>query len=383
MSKLPTGQIEVSLKTLVRFWAIPAVVAGAVIAVQWASPALVMIFVGFFLAVILNRPTDFLTRYVKSRAAAAGLAIAGLVLVIVLVFSTVIPLFVKQTVSFVSNLPDTFSQLQHSGDAVYGFIRDHNLEEQYAQIVENVKSGVVGSLTGIAQNVMGLFGGLLNSILVGMMVLVMAFLMLIEGPMWTERYWRLIYRSKSRREYHRQIADKMYNVVSGYVNGTAVLGLMSAILGGLGLLVVTLVAPVPMDVIIPSMLVMFVCAFIPMFGAGIAGVVICLLLLLYSWPAALVFAIYFSVYQQIENNIFMPKIFAKHIRISTLTVLLAVVIGTYCGGFLGIFIAIPAAGCLQILVRELIVRKKLGGKAKEMEKVEIETEKGSLNGQNR
>jgi predicted PurR-regulated permease PerM len=365
MHKSPKARVEISLKTIIRFWLVPLTIVAIVAAVYWASPALIMIFVAFFLAIVLNRPTAFLEKHIKSRAASASIAMIALILIIVLAFSTVIPLFVKQTVSFVSSLPDTFSQLQNSGDTIYELIKNNHLEEQYAQVVDGVKDSILGVVGGAAQNVVGLFGGLLNSILAFVLVLIMAFFMLVEGPVWMERYWRLVYRNDSRREYHQKIAEKMYGVISGYVNGTAVVGLVSAVLGGLGLCITTLITPaVPVDVIIPSMLVMFICAFIPMFGAGIAGVVICLLLLLYSWPAALIFAIYFTIYQQIENNIFMPKIFAKHIKISPLTVLLAVVVGTYCGGFLGIFISIPVAGCLQILVREFIVKKKLSGKAK-------------------
>ena len=362
-------QIDISLKTLFRFWLIPLVVVAAIAALNWASPALVMIFVAFLLAVILNRPTAFLTKYIKSRTAAAGIALAGLILVIILAFSTIIPLFVKQTMSFISSVPDAFSQLQQSGDAVYGFLRNNGLEEQYTQVIDSVKNNIVGVLGDAAQNIVGLFGGLLNAVIVATLVLIMAFLMLLEGPMWMERYWRLVYRNKARREHHQKMVEKMYNVISGYVNGTAMIGLMSAVLGGLGLFITTFISPVPIEVVVPSMLVMFICAFIPMFGAAIAGVIVCLLLLLYSWPAAVIFAIYFTVYQQIENNIFAPKIFARHISVSTLTVLVAVVIGTYCGGFLGIFIAIPAIGCLQILIREFIVKKKLRDQLETGEKV--------------
>jgi predicted PurR-regulated permease PerM len=182
--------------------------------------------------------------------------------------------------------------------------------------------------------------------------------------MWTERFWRLAYTDKARREHPQGIAEKMYHVVTGYINGAALLGLMTAIVCGLAVFVATLVAPVPIDVVIPSMLVMFVCAFIPMFGSPVSGTVVSLLLLLYSWPAALIFAAYFIIFQQIQNNIFVPKIFAKRVNISNLMVLIAVVIGTYCGGFLGILISIPAAGCLQILIREIIVRKKLSSQDK-------------------
>jgi predicted PurR-regulated permease PerM len=96
-----------------------------------------------------------------------------------------------------------------------------------------------------------------------------------------------------------------------------------------------------------------------MFGAFVGGFVIGVLLLLYNPLAALIFLIYFIVYQTIANNVVVPNIFAKTVDISPLTVLLATIVGTYCGGFIGIFIAIPVAGCLQILLREWLVARKI------------------------
>ena len=75
-------------------------------------------------------------------------------------------------------------------------------------------------------------------------------------------------------------------------------------------------------------------------------------------PAAVVYAIYFVVYQQIENNFISPHIQAKRIDLSALMVLGAVTIGLYMFGIVGGIIAIPIAGSLRILIEEFLEHRR-------------------------
>ena len=87
-----------------------------------------------------------------------------------------------------------------------------------------------------------------------------------------------------------------------------------------------------------------------MVGATIGAVVVTLVLLLNSVPAAIVFAIYFFIYQQIENNYISPTIQSKKVELSALAVLAAILIGVALFGFLGALISIPVAGCIRVLM---------------------------------
>lgn len=91
-----------------------------------------------------------------------------------------------------------------------------------------------------------------------------------------------------------------------------------------------------------------------MFGATIGGVLIAILLALNSIPAAIIYAIFFVVYQQIENNFISPHIQAKRIDLTALMVLGAVTIGLYMFGVIGGIIAIPIAGTVRILIEEFL-----------------------------
>jgi predicted PurR-regulated permease PerM len=85
------------------------------------------------------------------------------------------------------------------------------------------------------------------------------------------------------------------------------------------------------------------------------------LVLLFNSPmAALIFVIFFVIYQQIENNFISPTIQSKNVELSALTILAAILIGVTLGGLLGGIVAIPIAGCIRVLLLDQLenARKK-------------------------
>jgi len=83
------------------------------------------------------------------------------------------------------------------------------------------------------------------------------------------------------------------------------------------------------------------------------------LLLFFNAPlSALIYGIYFVIYQQVENNFISPHIQAKKIELSALAVLAAVTIGLYMFGVVGGIIAIPIAGSLRVLLDEYLKHQR-------------------------
>src|SRR5690606_6811671 len=108
----------------------------------------------------------------------------------------------------------------------------------------------------------------------------------------------------------------------------------------------------------PTAAITFILSLIPMFGATIGGILIAVLLALNSIPAAIIYAVFFVVYQQIENNFIAPHIQAKRIDLTPLMVLGAVTIGLYMFGVIGGIIAIPIAGSIRVLIEEYVVNRR-------------------------
>ena len=89
-----------------------------------------------------------------------------------------------------------------------------------------------------------------------------------------------------------------------------------------------------------------------MFGQFIGATLVTLILLFNSPLAAVIFAIVYIIYAQIENNIIAPKIQGSALNLPAVAILVAIVIGMYMFGLLGAIIAVPIAGCIRVLIDE-------------------------------
>lgn len=79
-----------------------------------------------------------------------------------------------------------------------------------------------------------------------------------------------------------------------------------------------------------------------------------MLIALNSVPAAIAYMVYFIIYQQIEANIVTPLVQSRSNNLTALIILASVTTGILMFGLVGGIIAIPIAGCVQILVEEYI-----------------------------
>jgi predicted PurR-regulated permease PerM len=107
--------------------------------------------------------------------------------------------------------------------------------------------------------------------------------------------------------------------------------------------------------------------FLPMIGGALAGIPTVIFAFFsqstfsQSITAGVTTLVVFLVYTQVENHVLNPVVMSKTVRISPLLVLISVLvaasvgslIGGLFGGFVAALLAIPAAGALQVLVREL------------------------------
>jgi predicted PurR-regulated permease PerM len=88
-------------------------------------------------------------------------------------------------------------------------------------------------------------------------------------------------------------------------------------------------------------------------GATLGAIVAIIAAFLTSTTAGIVVAVFFVVYQQLENHLLQPVILSRTVKLNPLTVLVAILIAVELAGILGALLAIPVAGILQVLARDL------------------------------
>lgn len=369
-------RIEIDTKTFVRFWLVVIGFAGAILALYSARTALIILGTSLFLALALNGPVSRLARHLPDRNRTLSTAISFLAVMLFLgaVVFLVVPPIVQQTVKFIDSAPEMVRTLSAQWQGFGDIVEKYHIQPQVDKAVASVQADATKWVTGFGKNFVSGIGSAFSLFAASLLVLVLTFLMLVEGPEWMRRIWSL-YRNERRLKHHQHIVRRMRQVVSGYVSGQlTVSGIGSVCAGATVFILAQFFHEVPANLALPTIAICFVLSLIPMFGATIAGVLVSLLLAFNSLPAAIIFIIYFLVYQQVENNIISPRIQSKRIELSPLAVLAAVTVGLYVFGIAGGIISIPIAGCIKVLIESYLersreVRKEERGKEKPFTKL--------------
>ena len=352
-------RIEIETKTFIRFWLVVVGFALAITAIIAAQTALIIIGAALFLAMALNRPVSALASILPGGSRIGVTAIAYVLVIVFLgtFLSLVIPPIIEQTAKVVESIPAIVDQIQTQWLGLNELIRHYGLQSQVDQAFNSVKESATQWAASIGTNVVSSVGSLFGFITALVLTLVLSFLMLIEAPRWLNNIWG-VYNDQERMNHHKDVAGKIYNVVTGYVTGQLAVSGLGAFFTGLTVFILSWTFDVPSSLALPAAAIAFVLSLIPMFGATIAGIIISLLLAFNDLTAAIVFAVYFVVYQQIENNFISPTIQSKTVELSALAILGSVTIGLYLFGIAGGIISIPIAGSVKVLIEDYLERTK-------------------------
>jgi predicted PurR-regulated permease PerM len=149
------------------------------------------------------------------------------------------------------------------------------------------------------------------------------------------------------------VFERGWATLGSFVRSQAAVGLLDAVLIGLGLWILG----VPL--VLPLAVLTFVSAFVPIIGALFAGFVAVLIALVSNGltDALIVLAI-IVVVQQLEGNVFQPMIQSRGLGLHAAVVLLAVTLGGSLAGIVGSLLAVPIAALIAVVwnyVREQLV----------------------------
>jgi predicted PurR-regulated permease PerM len=313
---------------------------------------LTLIAVSAFFAIALNPAVNWLYRRLKSKSRIRATGIAYLIVLTVLVsfLALVVPPLVKQTTDFIKDIPATIDEFRRQDSAIARAVRRYDLDEQLVNL-RNDFSSRVDDLTGPVFSTASRIGGTLVSIIT---VLVLTFMMLTEGPLWYERIMAL--QPEGKRKRRKEMAIKMYRVITGYVNGQVLIAAIAAGFALITLLIASTLTDSSVNAVALAGIV-FLFGLIPLIGNILAAAIVVLFSLFASSALAIIMAIYFLLYQQIENITLQPYIQSRGNQLTPLTVFAAALLGVGFGGILGALAAIPIAGCIRVLLEDKLQQR--------------------------
>ncbi len=300
--------------------------------------------VGAFFAIALYPVVGWVQRRLlggRRRALATFLVfLVVFVLLAALITAFVVPLITEGT-KFAGQLPGLIDDARSGRGPVGNLLERTNALEWVQDNQAKISNFVSGLTAPAAAVVSGVATGLAGIAT----VLVLAYLMVLEGPKVVDGLISLF--PPVRGERIRRVGRDCATSVTGYLSGN----LLISVICGSFTYVVLLIAGVPFAGLIA--LFVGIADLVPLVGATIGGVVAVLAGFIHSVPAGIAVAIFFVVYQQLENHLLQPVIFARTVKLSPLTVIIAILMGVELVGILGALLAIPVASMIQVILRDV------------------------------
>ncbi|HEY1701622.1 MAG TPA: AI-2E family transporter [Trebonia sp.] len=308
-----------------------------------------LLLVAGFIALILNPLVLILQKYVVRRR---GLAVSVVTIVALVVFVGLAVAFGYPLVNAITHLADRLPSYVSSATAGRGWIGHLVLKYHVQQWVAANAPKLVTFGQDLSQPAITFGRGAISLLLELTTIFVLVMLLLLEGPKMRRGIVSLLSPRQAREV--STLAAEVNRAVVGYMLGNF---LTSVICG-----VVVFVTLVSLGVPFPVLAALWVALvdFLPMIGGALAGIPIILFAATQSLTAGVVTLTVFMLYTQFENHVLNPIVMSKTVRISPLLVLISVLVGASVGdwvgglfgGFVAGLLAIPAAGALQVIVKQ-------------------------------
>jgi predicted PurR-regulated permease PerM len=297
-------------------------------------PVLVMVVVAALLAAMFGPLVTWLEAHHVRRA--LGITLVGVVMFgsIILFVSVLVPAMSHQLVQVSGELPRLGNDLSQRYPRFAPFLKT-------IRIPQTLPASAPMKLwlsRGLAAGMYAIEG-----VTMLILVLVLALYLLIEGK--TAFEWLVSLAPQSKRRRLRQTGIEMSGVGLAYMRGQAITCFICGGWAYLVLLVLGIPAALPLAVIA------FVADLVPVVGT-IAMTLPAVLLALTVGPmkAALVLAAYLF-YHLAESYFIVPRVYGRQMRLSTLTVLLAITVGGTLQGVVGAILILPFVAAYPIVER--------------------------------
>ncbi|MGH9047348.1 MAG: AI-2E family transporter [Acidimicrobiales bacterium] len=311
---------------------------------------LIMVVAGF-IALLLNPLVVGLRRIkVKRRGAAVAIVTVAAVLTFGgLAFAFGYPL-VNGLTHLAKNLPKYVRQAEHGKGWIGHLVRKYHVEH-WVQV--NLAPKLASFAKNLSKPALEVGKGALTLVTALVTIFVLVLLLLLEGHKLRNGILKMM--SPMRAERTSRVAGEVNRSVTGYMIGNFI----TSVIAGVVVFITLTALGVPFAVLWGLWVALL--DFLPLIGGAVAGIPTVLFALAHSLTAGIVTLVVFLVYTQVENHVLNPIVMSRTVRINPLLVLVAILVGAnvgdlvggFFGGFVGTLLAIPLAGSIQVIVREV------------------------------
>jgi predicted PurR-regulated permease PerM len=332
----------VPVRTILTIIGLVLATAVAVLFVMAVERVLIWMVVALFFTVALYPLVGWLQRKVVRRRALATLLVFLVVLLVVggLLTAFAVPLAQEGT-QLATQLPVLINDARAGRGPVGDLLERTNA----LQWVQDNEARIRDFATGLGTPALNLVRGASTAVVATVTIFVLSYLAVLEGPKVVTGTLNLF--PAQRAERIRRVTRDCAKTVTGYISGNL---LISVICGVLTYAVLKI-----FGVPFAGLIALFVALvdLIPLVGATLGAVVAIIGAFVHSVPAGIAAVVFFVLYQQLENHVLQPLIFARTVKLNPLAVLVAILLAVELAGILGALLAIPIAGIIQVVLRDL------------------------------
>jgi putative heme transporter len=310
---------------------------------------LTYVFAAVFLALGLDPLVSALERAKFPRPLAVLTVVAGLISVIALLVWTMVPTLITEGTKLIDSAPALIEEITELGFIV-------RLDEQLGGAISAALLNASGFLAdssnwpvmlgGVVQVGISFFTGVFGFIII--LVLTVFFLASLESL--KTSLSKLV--PKSKRDRYIQISDQVSKSVGRYVIGQVSVSALNAILA---FIVMSLLG---LQFALVLAFVVFLLAIIPLVGSISGAILVVLVALAVDPTTALILAIYYLIYLQLEAYLISPRVMKVAVSVPAPVVVIAALSGGALLGVLGALVAIPFAASVIFIIREIFIPRQ-------------------------
>ncbi|MFD7137805.1 AI-2E family transporter [Streptomyces sp. NPDC059894] len=349
-----SARISVDLLLLLVMLAVALWVLGRMWSVVWP------LVVGLLITTLTWPLARFLRRHGWPPAVAASAVTVLFLLVAVGVMALIAVPVASQSGELTDGVVEGLQRVREWAAGPPLNIGDDQITKAFDSAVARAQDGLGSMVTTVVTGVSTVVNGVVTAVL----AVFLMFFFLKDGP----RFLPWLSRQLPGRLATDVpvVAERSWETLGAFVRSQAVVGLLDAVLIGLGLWILD----VPL--VLPLAVLTFVSAFVPIVGALFAGFVAVLIALVSNGPTdALIVLAVIVVVQQLEGNVFQPMIQSRGLGLHAAVVLLAVTLGGSLAGIVGSLLAVPVAAVIAVVWNH--VREQLGDPPRDLDADETPT----------
>ena len=318
-------------------------------AITTLASVITYIFAAVFLALGLDPLVSSLEKIKFPRPVAVLTVIVGLVGFVAAMIWSLAPALIAQSTNFLDQAPALLQDITKIPVVVS---LDDQLGGAVGSALENAGSFLSDSANwpslvgGVVQVGITLFNGAFGFIII--LVLTVFFLASLEGL--KASLTKLVPASK--RERYTKISQQVSLSVGRYVIGQVSVAALNATLAFVAMSIVGL----PFALVLAF--IVFLLAIIPLVGSVTGAALVVIVAVAVNPSSAIVLAIYFLIYLQIEAYVVSPRVMKVAVSVPAPIVVIAALSGGALLGILGALVAIPFAASVIFIVREIFIPRQ-------------------------